>query len=246
MFTESEGIVLRQTKIAGGRRMIYIFTKKFGKISAGTQLNERGRGKQALAVRPFTYSNFQFFKKGDYININSAETIRSFYHIGEDVDKYMNASYALELTDKLVADDEPAPGLFNLTVDLLSEMEAREKKFETLLLGYEVKALKQVGILPELEICTRCGGEKQPAFFSIKDGGIICGDCLKATNDSLIYPIDFGIIDILKFYLSHPLESLKNLALEDDVAKRTLKMMTEHAKYHLDFGELKSEAFITG
>ena len=246
MFTESEGIVLRQTKISGGRRMILIFTKKFGKISAGTQLNERGKGKQALAIRPFTYANYQLFKRGDYFNINGAETLKSFYRIGEDVDKFMNASYALELTDKLVAEGEPAPGLFNLTVDLLSEMENRKTKFETLLLGYVVKSLKQVGLLPELNVCTRCGEKKPPAFFSIKDGGIVCGDCLTAANDSLIYSIDFGIIDVLNYFLSHPMESLSKLALEDELAKRILKMMTEHARYHLDFGELKSEAFITG
>ena len=46
MITETEGIVLRQTKISGGRRMILIFTKQYGKISAGTSLNEKGKGKQ--------------------------------------------------------------------------------------------------------------------------------------------------------------------------------------------------------
>ena len=64
MITESEGIILRQTKISGGRRMVSIFTKKFGKIGAGTNLNERSKGKQALALRPFTHGTYEFFKRG--------------------------------------------------------------------------------------------------------------------------------------------------------------------------------------
>ncbi len=43
MLTDTEGIVLRQVKTSYGRRMILLFSKKYGKISAGTGLNERGK-----------------------------------------------------------------------------------------------------------------------------------------------------------------------------------------------------------
>ena len=36
MLTDSEGIVLRQIKTAYNRKMIQLFTRKFGRISAGT------------------------------------------------------------------------------------------------------------------------------------------------------------------------------------------------------------------
>ena len=242
MFTESEGIILRQTEISGGRRMILIFSKRFGKISAGTNINERGRGRQALAIRPFTYGNYQLFKRNDYFNINGAQTIKSFYSVGEDVDKYMSASFALELVDKVTQDMEPMPGLFNVTVDYLTELEKREKKYETLLSAYLIKVVKQLGIMPELTKCTRCGKENKPAYFSIKDGGMVCEDC---GNDTLIYELDFGIIDVLNYLLVHPLESLSKLALEDDKAKYIIKILTKHAGYHIGFDELKSEAFIT-
>ena len=40
MITDTEGIVLRQVKAAGGRRMISLFSRKFGKISVGASINE--------------------------------------------------------------------------------------------------------------------------------------------------------------------------------------------------------------
>ena len=52
MFTETEGIVLKQVKIAGGRRIVLLFSEKYGKISTGTGLSEKGKGKNALAMRP--------------------------------------------------------------------------------------------------------------------------------------------------------------------------------------------------
>ena len=253
MITESEGIILRQTKISGGRRMVSIFTKKFGKIGAGTNLNERSKGKQALALRPFTHGTYEFFKRGDYFNINGADTLHSYYKLGEDVEKYMNASYALEFVDKVTVEGQPAPGLFNLTLDLMKELENRNGRYQTLIAAFEVKALRQLGVFPVLRKCAICGRDLEPAVFSVADGGTVCEDHAaaaremtpQASKDSLIYEVDFGIVDILEYFDSHPLESLRKLALEDGTAERIRKMMTEYARYHLDFGEMKSESFMT-
>ncbi len=72
---------------------------------------------------------------------------KSFFRIGEDVDKYMQASFVLELTEKMVPEDLPQPRLFNLLIDFLDAMESREKRHETLVLAYEVKALAILGHL---------------------------------------------------------------------------------------------------
>ncbi len=247
MITESEGIVLRQTKISGGRRMISIFTRQYGKISAGTNITERSKGKQALALRPFTHGSYEFFKRGDYFNINGADTLHSYYRIGEDVDKYMNASYVLELVDKATAEGQPAPGVFNLTLDLLKELEMRQGRYLTLVAAFTVKLMKQLGVFPNLESCAACGKPisgfaQEGIIFSIPQGGILCP--AHAGNDSLQYKIDFGIIDILNYFNSNPLESLRKVALDDDKAEKIRKMMTEYARYHLDIGELKSESFM--
>ncbi len=254
MITESEGIVLRQTKISGGRRMVSVFTKKYGKISAGTNLTERSKGKQALALRPFTHGMYEFYKRGDYFNINGADTLHSYYRLGEDVDKYMNASYALELVDKVTAEGQPAPGVFNLTCDLMKELEMRSGRYRTLIAAFEVKLLKQLGVFPELEKCAACGknirDEGGKIVFSIPAGGVMCaghegtGTAPAGSNDRLIYDIDFDIIDILIYFNSNPLESLRKIALEEGKAEKIRRMIARYAAYHLDFGELKSESFM--
>lgn len=248
MYTETEGIVLKQTKISGGRRMLVLFSKKFGKISAGSNISEKGRSKSTLAVRPFTYGRYELYKKGTFFNINSAETIQSYYSIGEDVDKYMNASYCLELADKLLTEGEPAQSLFNLTVDLLRELEKRKQKYETLVCAYEIKALKLIGYRPQLDSCVHCGSSGEPAAFSIKDGGILCTECVKYTQkpskDALIYDINFGIVNVLKYFLDNPLESLEKLAVEEETLKQIRTLIRKYAEYHLDIGPLKSESLI--
>lgn len=269
MITESEGIVLRQTKISGGRRMVSIFTKRYGKISAGTNITERSRGKQALALRPFTHGTYEFFKRGDYFNINGGDATHSYYRIGEDVEKYMNASFALELVDKVTVEGQPAPGVFNLTLDLMKELERRKERHRTLIAAFTVKLMKQLGVFPVLGSCAVCGaaptGQESEAagqgggiVFSIPAGGVVCREHASseaaadvsfragaAGNDPLIYNVDFGIIDILEYFDSHPLESLRKIALDEAKAEMIRKMMTAYARYHLDIGEMKSESFMT-
>lgn len=92
MVTDTEGIILRQTKTVNGRKMILLFSAKYGKISAGTSIGERSRSKAALALRPFSYGRYELFRSKDLYSINGAEVIRSHYRIGEDLDKYLAAS----------------------------------------------------------------------------------------------------------------------------------------------------------
>lgn len=226
--------------------MVLLFSKKFGKISVGSNINEKGRSKSALAMRPFTLGRYEIYKKGDFYSINGAETIQSFYSIGEDVDKYMSACYALELTEKITEEGQPIPGLFQLTADFLVEIEKRKKKFETLVLAYELKTLQTLGYLPVLKECVSCGSKEEPVAFSIKDGGVLCDKCYPSgefyPGETLIYQTDFGIVSVLNYFLNHPLKNLENLALDEEKEKRIREILKGYRSYYLDIETLKSES----
>lgn len=248
MLTDTEGIVLRQVKTSYGRRMILLFSKKYGKISAGTGLNERGKGKSSLALRPFTYGRYELFKNRDSYNINGAEVLKSYYGIGEDVDKYMNGAYVLEFTERVLAEEVPSPGIFSLLIDFFDLLENRDKGIGTLVLAYQTKVFRYTGVMPQLERCAICGGEK-PAFkFSVEEGGVICRDCFQAMENlgphALIYDIKFGILDILKYFTVNPLKKLENIALKEDAGKLLQEIIREYAAYYLDASDLKSEKLI--
>ena len=159
MVTDTEGLVLRQIKAANGRRMIVILTKRYGKISAGTSLSEGGKNKTALALRPFTYGRYELFKARESFSINGAETLQSYYAIGENVEKYMAASYALELTDRMTEEEQPQPALLALLKDFLELLDGRKSAFGTLLIGFQMKALQIAGCAPQLDRCMRCGSD---------------------------------------------------------------------------------------
>lgn len=250
MFTDTEGIIFKQVKTVNGRRMVLLFSQKYGKISAGTNISEKGKNKSSLAMRPFTYGRYELYKNRDSYHINGTDVIKSYYRIGEDVEKYMHCSYVLEFTEKLLQEEVPAPGIFRMILDFFDIMEKRSKKYASLILAYQIKVLQEVGSMPEVKQCVLCGEKDEPTLFSVKDGGILCKKCSSNNhdikNDTLIYHVNFGIVNIMRYILGNPLKSFENLALDDEIQNQLSRIIKGYIAYHLDIGELKSESFLAG
>lgn len=263
MIISTEGIVLRQRKIANNRRMIVIFTKKYGKLSAGTSINEKSRSKSALALRPFTYAEYDIFKGRDAYSINSAQVNKSFYSIGEDLDRFMTASVFIEYLDKVLAEGEPMPKLFDLSLAFLESVSQAGKSAETLLLAYVFKTLKLLGVAPELGCCVNCGkgldafvkgagdadgGAERPVkrggfpAFSVTSGGIICDECAaeeKTSANALIYKPFFSIIDVFVYFDSKPLRTFEKIDLKPEVSKEVRTILAEYVDRYLGADALR-------
>ena len=262
MYTDTDGIVFRQVKAPAGRRMVLILTRKYGKISVGTSVTEgKGRTKAALAVRPFTYGRYDLFVNRGYYDLNSAEVKKSYYSLGEDLDKYMYASFALELAEKMLPEEAPQPAMLDLILAFLASMERKKTGYLTAVLAFEVKALSIMGSLPDLKECCVCGKRRspekhkgQPAAVSIPDGGIICRDCLKKKEaesgynrpGQLIYTPKFDIVNIIMYFLKKPVSAFESVVLDDSTARELQRIIREYISYYFDIGSLKSEAIITG
>ena len=248
MIINTEGIVLRQRKIANNRRMIVLFTKQYGKLSAGTSINEKSRGKAALALRPFTYAEYDIFKGREAYSINSASVSKSFYSIGEDIDRFMTASGFIEYLDKVLAEGEPMPKLFDLSLDFLQSVSVCNSDPETLLFAFIVKTLGMLGVAPELGCCVNCG--KRPEdfgegrkMFSVSGGGIICPECAqeeKRAADSLIYRPEFDIIDVFRYFESKPIKTFEKVDLKPEVRKEVRELLADYTDRYLGVDALRS------
>lgn len=253
MIIESEGIVLKKTEVYNNTRMITLLTKRYGKLSCGTTLAEKGRKRGAMAVQPFSYGTYQIFKNRNTCYVNSFEPQRNFYKIGEDIDKYACGSYALEFTDRLISEDKPVPEFFNLLIDYLSMLDKRPSDYMSLLVAYLIKILQKSGVEPNLSSCVECGktcleDDKKPGdfFFSIESGGIVCNNCKKTIiePDTLIFHADFGIIEVVKYILNNPINAMEKLCIDKKIKKDIFKSIGKYCAYHLDIANIKSEALL--
>lgn len=260
MLADSTGIILRRINATSGRKMLSIFTQKYGKISAGTSISEKSsKGKATLSLNRFTYGRYEIFRSRDFYNVNSGEVVKSFFRIGEDPDKYFAASFALELTDKALPEELPQPKLLNELVDFLGTLEDRSKGFITIVIAYEIKLLDAVGMLPNLDECVVCGSKPDDAkrlrYFSVEDGGMICDKCMREieqeiaqnsrskTKPRLIYSPKFDIVSIIKYFSKRPISAFGNIMLYVETEEELYKILREYISYHMDVGTLKSELY---
>ena len=242
----TEGIVFRQIKMATGRRMILLFTKKYGKISVGTNISEKGRTRSSLALRPFTYGSYHIFEGRNYFNLDKADSIRSFYSIGEDLDKYVSAGFVLELTEKAVPEGIPQPAVFQVLLDFMEEISERNGQHRTLVLAYEIQLLRILGFFPKLDSCACCGRPGNWKSFSVPDGGTICPECREKKSasgeDSLIYDTEFDIVNVIQYFAGNPMKAFRKLALQKDAAEHLQQIIRRYLEMYLDIGKLKSES----
>jgi DNA repair protein RecO (recombination protein O) len=195
--------------------MILLFSDRFGKFSAGTFISETGKSKSALAMRRFTRGLYHVNESKGYKSITSAETIKSYYAFGENIEKYASASFVLEFTEKMLPEELPAPDVYELLVVFLSLLERRKQDVETLTLSYMVKALQIAGVFPE------------PENFQ---------------SETLLSALDFDIVGVLIYLMENPLEGMERLTLDDSIRRTLFRTMRRFAEFHLDIGPLKSES----
>ena len=227
--------------------MLVLLTRKFGKISAGTGIRGTGKRKSSLPLRAFTHGRYELYHGRSMFNVDSADTIESFYEIGTDVNSFFAASYALEFTDKVLMENVPAERVLDTLIEMLRILSARRTRLKSLLIIYQWKILQLLGYMPGLEHCVRCGRDPADAGLSVVDGGVICRDCSDSgkVNMRLLYDLKFDIIQILKFIERNEMKTFSNLAFSNETAEYLNRILRSYILYHLDIADMKSESYIT-
>ena len=215
MLSDVSGIVLRQTKISGGRRMIHIFTREKGKISAGTHISENSKSKSALSIRPFTYGRYSIdIKQGGFISIRSADIIDSNFQIGEDIDRYIESSYVLEFTDKLLPEETIDEKIFDLLLLYIKLISKRKDNFRLLTISYMINVFQLIGMFP---------------------------DSNSFEDDELLSNLNFDILNVVVYLTDNPLEEMGRLTLDGDKTDTVFSILKEFSRKHLDIGSIKSD-----
>lgn len=240
----TDAIVLKQIKTGDDRRILVLFTDKLGKISAASKTTYHSKSKSSAVLQPFNYGRYTLYTGKDIYNISFGEVIKSFYKIGENIEKYAYCAYILEFTDKILAENQRDTYLFELLTDFLEIMEKRNKEYLLIVRAYEIKSLIHMGIMPQLNECVRCGNSKNCFEFSIKEGGVICESCSGNSDDKLIYSINTNIIEVIQYITNNSLKNLEKLRLEKKVLNELNSLITAYIRYHLDLSNMKSIEFL--
>lgn len=174
----AQGIVLGTVDYGEADRVVTLFTKERGKLSAFAAGARKSKRRFAGALEPLTLLTVDLVERhGSTLRMDQARIDRPFLPIRGDLPRIARALYAAELSRELVRDHEPNEELFSLLLGYLGLLEAGSAG-PTSLLAFELTALSLAGFRPRFTDCALCGGALSGEVrFDPEHGGAICQRC---------------------------------------------------------------------
>jgi DNA repair protein RecO (recombination protein O) len=178
---KTDGLILRVTDFSETSRIVVLFTREFGKISAVAKGGRRLKGPFESALDLLANCRIVFLRKSSsgLDLLTEAQLIARFRPQDKDLSCLYAGYYVAELLLSLTEDYDPHPQLYAAALEALEDFQ-NSQQLRRGLVRFEVVILREIGQLPEFDACVACGAllaEGRTFGFWVSQGGLICPDC---------------------------------------------------------------------
>lgn len=244
MLYKTEGIVLKSMEYGEADKIVTIYTKNYGKITAIGKGVRKTKSKFGSSLEILTLSAFLFYKGRNIDIISQAEIVESFFSASKEVIKFAFATNCVEIVNKLTEEREMNIGLFGLLKEVLHYLrESNDPKLLTL--SFKWQTMSNLGYRPLLNHCCRCNKsveDQKQMYFNIKEGGLVCNDCrVKDREGSVKVSVYFN--KLVRKILITPLSTISNATIPDEKIKELEKITNLYITHHSE-KSFKTDRFL--
>lgn len=235
---KTEAIVLSKINYGDTSKIVSIYTKEHGKMSAIVKGARSSKSKIGLQVDPINYLQLVIYLKEEreVQLISNVDVLNHFPQIKEDFEKIQYSYAILELIKNLTHENDSNEKLFRAVVRIL-ELINEGKEFPNILFArFLIFFLKEIGFDLQIEKCSICGKKDFTGEVILNFGmGIFCQECSEKHLKSAILTKE-------QFQLLSCLKTRKNIPLElNQLIPKIIKLLENYLKFHLpDFKGIQS------
>lgn len=238
----ASAIVLKRIDLGEKDRILTLFTREHGKLSAVAKGCRRPGSKLGGASEPFTYAKMFLSTGRDLDVLTQSEIKESFPNAKSAMASVAHGIYLLDLVNSFLDQRQPNPDVFDT---LLSAMYVLESGTDPEITAryFEIQLLSILGYDPHVDVCLRCGRElgRDKVSFSPALGGIICPECGNAPTDAIrVAGAAASYVNALRRAEPHKLKELK---VPKGARRDLAQMLKWHIRYRLEH-DLKSVDFV--
>lgn len=240
VFEKVEGVILRTQDYGETHKIVTLFTKEKGRITAIARGAKKPKSRMAAITQPFILGSFLMQGGSGLGTLQQGEIILSNRKLREDIVKTAYASYIAELTNKLVDEKMADPFIYKqFTLSMQAIVEEKDPEIITMM--YELKLYKKAGFAPILQHCALCGQTDDTYAFSVIEGGLLCHRCLRMDAQALI--ISSTIVKLFQMFSEIDIERIGNISVKPENKKRIQQLMES---YYDQYGGylIKSKKFL--
>lgn len=239
-FLKTDALVLREAKYKEADRILTLFTRENGIITAKARGALRKNSKIGAATQQFTFSEMTLFMNKGYFTVNEAEIKEPFDGLRTNFENYSLACYFAECTEAMVPEETPDADALQLVLNCLYALSHEMHEPEKIKSAFEMRLMAIMGYTPYLENCCICGKpEPEEPMLGLEEGQICCRMCRDASirradrlcNESLA---------ALKYIVSAPAKQLLSFQLDAAAQKRLSLAGEDYVQAHAErsFGTL--------
>ncbi|MDD5236096.1 MAG: DNA repair protein RecO [Candidatus Omnitrophica bacterium] len=210
------------------------YTQEHGKIQGLLKGIRTKPDKFASTLEPFSHNEIIFYKKRDtdLHLVSGCELRDNFSFLRNDMYKFGQASFMMELLGALSAIEDKNEAMFNLTIECLSLMD-KNNVYDRIPTIYKIKALSLSGFKPHLNSCVSCNDKiTSQSKFSNHLGGLLCPRCFK--KDIHAGWIFRGTIATILYIEKNDLSADLRLGLNPQIKRELDGILNSFIEYHLE------------
>ena len=247
---QTQGVILKQTKLGEFDKIVTIYTPEFGKLQAVAKGACRPKSKLGGNVEPLTHSLVLLARGRNLDIVTQSQTINGFLALKSDLWRMACGLYVLELIDSFTIEGAENRLLFELLLDSLHQLSEPDSN-ETALRYFELHLLHYLGYRPQLRRCVICDSPLKPVvnFFSPSKGGLICPACNSEENshyeriDTMAakpsFPLSVEALKVLRLWQSCDYATSRRVKVKPELSRELEQALCEYVTYIVQ-RELKS------
>jgi DNA repair protein RecO (recombination protein O) len=222
--------------------MLWLYTRKLGKVQAIAKGVRKIRSRKAGHLEPFTQTNLLMARGRSFLIITQAETIEAYLNLRDDLLRVGYAAYVVELLDRFTYAEEENQHLYRLLKDTLSRVNS-ENDPNLPVRYFEIQLLDILGYRPELTNCVNCESEIQAEdqYFSVSMGGVLCPRCGPKFKDAS--QISMDTLRHLRHFQRSSYKDAARAQLTTDLNQNLEQIIQRYFMYFLE-GSLNTPTFI--
>ncbi len=177
---KTDAIVIRLVDFSESSRVVTLFTRDFGKISALAKGAKRLKGPFEAALDLLSRCRVVFRPKSGGLDLlTEAQLIAAFRPPSHQIVPLYCGYYVAELLDGLTLEHDPHPELYSYADRALTEFSSGIDP-RIPLFRFQLQLLQEIGQLPQLDRCLKCAAELGTASgvrYWVSQGGVLCSRC---------------------------------------------------------------------
>ncbi len=241
-FFTTEALVIGSMRYGEADRIISMYTRDRGRISAIAKGIRRLKSKTGGRLEPFSLVRASFHSgRGSLYTVAGVDTLRTFQGVRDQLFRMDEGARLLSAVRRLFPGEEASVPAFNLLVRGTAQLaEASDQaSASTIVLATRLKLLVVLGYAPEMSRCAGCGAAGPFCGFSPALGGVLCESCWAGdgaagaeTSGAPCFGLSAGAVATLQVLVDKPLVELESIDIDGRAAAEVEHVLTQTLAYH--------------